>query len=304
MKTKASNDSFNWDRLCRGTVTGLLGLSVFLPGCSEKQPPPDSAAQAHPQPGAQEKVVIKGSNTIGEELAPKLIAEYKKDHPNIVIDLETKGSGSGFWGLIGGVCDIAAASRVMVKDEQQQAQVRNIELNDAVIGSYCVAVIVNAGNALADLTREQARDLFTGALQNWKEAGGPDAPVHRYIRDPISGTYLGFRELAMEDKPYATNNTTAFKSYAEIVQAVAQDPNGIGYSSIQLAAKPGVKAISIGGVAPVVSSVSEGKYPFSRVLHLYTNKAKEPPAARSFVQFIQSARGREIVDQMGFVPAK
>ena len=108
----------------------------------------------------------------------------------------------------------------------------------------------------------------------------------------------------MEDKPYATNNATAFKSYAEIVQAVAQDPTGIGYASIQLAATPGVKAVAIGGVAPVAASVNEGKYPFARVLHLYTNKAKESPAARGFIQFIQSARGREIVDQMGFVPPK
>src|SRR5437899_11074242 len=105
----------------------LVLLSFVVPSCSEKK---DSTQKV-----TEGKIVIKGSNTIGEELAPRLIAEYKKDHPKVLIDLETKGSGSGFWGLIAGVCDIAAASRSMIKDKQQQAQVRNIELNEAVIGS-------------------------------------------------------------------------------------------------------------------------------------------------------------------------
>jgi len=278
----------------------VRNLSLFLvgaviAGCSPKQ--------ETPPPAAANKVVIKGSNTIGEELAPRLIAEFKKDHPQVSIELETKGTGSGFWGLIGGVCDIAAGSRTMLKEEQQQAQARGMELNDNVIGSYSIAVIVNAGSPIGDLTRDQVKGLFTGTVQNWKEVGGPDRPVHLFIRDPISGTYLGFRELAMEDKPYAAS-TTAFTNYAGIVEAVAQDANGIGYASFQVAAKPGVKTISIGGLPATSSAVKEGKYPFARVLHLFTNKGSETPPTRDFVQFVQSPPGQAILDQMGFVPQK
>ena len=104
----------------------------------------------------------------------------------------------------------------------------------------------------------------------------------------------------VEHKPYAAGVKT-FTNYAQIVEAVAQDANGIGYASIQLI-KPGVKAISIRGVAPGVLSVKEGQYPFSRLLRLYTNKAEESPATRDFIQFVQSARGQEILDQMGYVP--
>src|SRR5205807_6573817 len=110
---------------------------------------------------------------------------------------------------------------------------------------YSVALIINSGNTVSNLTRDQIRDIFTGAVKNWKEVGGADDPIHLYTRDPISGTYLGFRELAMEDKAYATNNVTKFKSYAEIAQAIAQDGHGIGYGSIQMAAKSGVKAINV-----------------------------------------------------------
>ena len=276
-----------------GRSVSVFLLGVVIAGCSPNQ--------EAPPPATPNKVVIKGSNTVGEELAPRLIAEYKKEHPQVSIELETKGSGSGFWGLIAGVCDIAAASRTMLKEEQEQAQARSIQLEDNIIGSYSVAVIVNAGSPVGDLTREQVRDLFTGAIQNWKEVGGPDAPVHLFIRDPVSGTHLGFQELAMENKPYATN-TTAFTNYAGIVEAVAQDASGIGYASLQAATQSGVKAVSIGGVPAAAPVVKEGKYPFARVLHLFTNKGSETPLTHDFIQFVQSSRGQAILDQMGLVP--
>ena len=105
----------------------------------------------------------------------------------------------------------------------------------------------------------------------------------------------------MDNKPYALGPKT-FTNYVDIVQAVAQDANGIGYSSIELAAKDGVKGVSIGGVAPSVASVNQGKYPYNRVLRFYTNKAQETPGAHDFVQFVLSTRGQEILGRMGFVP--
>jgi phosphate transport system substrate-binding protein len=285
-----------WSKL-GGIVRGItVGLScAVIAGCSEKTPAPGNES-------AVERVVIKGSNTVGEELAPRLIAEYKKDHPAAVIDLETKGSASGFWGLIGGVCDVAAASRTPIADEERQALAHSIEFTDHVIGSYSVAVIVNAENPINNLTGDQIRDLYTGAVQNWKDVGGQDAPVHLFIRNPISGTYLGFRELALQDRPYSTNNVTASMTYTGIMKAVAHDPYALGYSSLQLATKPGVKAVSVNGVPVDVASVQQGKYPFTRVLHLYTTKSREAPLAHDFIQFAQSSRGQAIVSEMGFVP--
>ncbi|HZQ46401.1 MAG TPA: phosphate ABC transporter substrate-binding protein [Verrucomicrobiae bacterium] len=247
------------------------------------------------------KIVIRGSNTIGEELAPRLIAEYKKEHPAIGFDLESKATGYGLASLASGQCDIAGASRLPISGELFQAQSRGVQMNEYVIGSYSVAVVVNSGNPVGNLTTNQVRDIFTGTVQNWKELGGPDAPIHLYVRDPISGTHLGFREVAMENKPYALGPKT-FTNYVDIVQAVAQDANGIGYSSIELASKDGIKGVSIGGVSPTVASVNQGKYPYSRILRFYTNKAKERSSAHDFIQFVLAAHGQEILTEMGYVP--
>jgi phosphate transport system substrate-binding protein len=258
-------------------------------------------ALASCSPAPPEELAIRGSNTFGEELAPKLIAEYKKDHPNLKFDTEFKGTSYGFGALMVDKCDIAAASREATTNEVGLARDRAIDFNTYVIGDYSVAVILNAGNPLASLTKDQVRDIFTGKVQNWKDVGGPDAPVHLYIRDPISGTYLGFQELAMDKKDYAQHPKT-FTSYEEIVKAVAQDPSGIGYASVEDGKKPGIKAIAIGGATPTTTVVQKGEYPYARVLRLYTNKGRESQTATDFIQFIRSDRGQKILADMGFVP--
>jgi phosphate transport system substrate-binding protein len=292
MKTIASG----WPSLLK--VARFLFVSLVLCGCSDKSQPPQTA-----EASIKGKIVIKGSNTIGEELAPRLIAEFKKEHPAAAFELESKATGYGLAALMAGQCNIAAASREPIKDEMELAKSRNIDLNDYIIGSYSVAIVVNSASPVSDLKREQIREIFTGAIQNWKDVGGPDAPIHTFSRDPISGTSLGFKELAMENKPYASGLKT-FTNYNAIAQAVAQDSAGIGYCSMMFSNISGVKVLAIGGVTPSVASINEGKYPYARVLRFYTSKGKEEPAAKEFIDFVQSPKGQEIVAQTGNVPRK
>jgi phosphate transport system substrate-binding protein len=275
--------------LSRFLSFATLLLLQGLVSCSQNQTAGDAG-----------KVIVKGSNTIGEELGPRLIAAYTKEHPGVTFDLESKGTPSGFSALNAGQCDIAAASRVISAPELEQARSNHVELNLHTIGSYCVAVVVNASCQVTNLSRDQVRDIFTGKVTNWKEVGGTDAPINKYIRDPKSGTYLGFRELAMEDKPYSGDCKTA-TNYQGIAELVAKDPAGIGYCSFAAMKTPGVKPVSIRGVTPDNLAVNEGRYPFSRVLRFYTNKAKESPAALNFIQFVQGPTGQKIIDDLGFV---
>src|SRR5260221_3871042 len=296
MKTIFSN---GWSGPKRPGWCGNVSLvlaALLLASCSQKQ-----ASETATEGKTGEKIIIRGSNTFGEELAPQLIADYKKDHSSVAFDLETKGTSYGMGGLVGGYCDIAGASRLPSKEELEVAQYRNVELNDHVIGAYCVAIVVNAAGSAANLTKEQVRDIFTGAIQNWKEAGGPDAPIRLYARDPISGTHLGFKELAMENKPYGSEQNL-FTNYNGIVEAVAKDPNGIGYSSIELAKSAGVKPVTIGGVEASFAAANKGEYPYARTLHLYTGKGRETPATLAFIQFIQSSRGQSVLTNACFVP--
>lgn len=276
---------FRWLKHIRSIVT-IAFLALLAAGCSN--PPPTD-------------VTVLGSNTFGEELAPRLMAEFKKQHPTTEFKAEFKGTPYGIGALMVDRCDIAAASRDLSKTELELAKDRNIDFNEYKIGYYSVAVAVNADNPVAKLTADQVRDIFTGAVHNWSEVGGPDAAIHLYIRDPISGTHLGFQELAMDKKPYAEGFKT-FNNYGQIVNAVMQDSHGIGYVSIEDAAKTGIKAVTIGDVAPTFEAVNKGQYPYARLVRLYTTKAGEKPAAREFIDFVQSPAGQKILVEMGFVP--
>lgn len=250
---------------------------------------------------AQDKIVIRGSNTIGEELAPRLVAEYKKNHPHVAFDLETKGTSYGIGALMGGYCDIAGASKEIGKEQQEIAQIRGVHFKEYVIGWYTVSVIVNAANPVNDLSSNQVQGLFTGKIKNWKKVGGADAPVNLVIRDPISGTYIGFKELAMAYQDYGPR-VQLFTNYIEIAKAVAKDPHAIGYIGLDAVPTEGIKVVSINGVMPSAAAINAHKYPYARLLRFYTNADKESPAARDFINFVLSPAGQAILMKMGYAP--
>ncbi len=281
-------------------LTCLLGVSVLLFGCPAGKPVGDpSGGAATPTP--TNTVVIRGSNTIGEELAPGLISEFKKAHPAAAFDLETKATGYGMAALRIGQCDIAAASRAMLEQEKELAVDSGLEMNENLLGYYSVAIVVHAANSVANLTKEQVHAIFTGKITNWKDVGGADAAIHIYARDPISGTHLGFKEAAMNNDEYAAH-PKLLTSYATLVEAVGKDAVGIGYSSLNKANASGAKAVSVEGIEASTATVHSGKYPYARTLRFYSNKNKESVAAKEFIEFTLSKRGQEIVAEMGFTP--
>lgn len=277
----------------------LLAASALLFGCPGTKPVAEDRGPV--TAGSADKVIIRGSNTIGEELAPALIAEFKKAHPKISFDLETKATGYGIAALRVGQCDIAAASRPVIAEERELAQEANLEMNDQVLGAYSVTIVTHANNPVSNLSTQQVHDIFTGKVQNWKDVGGPDAAIQLYIRDAISGTHLGFKEIAMGNENYAAH-PKLLTSYQAIAAAVAADPNGIGYTGIQAKPAAGLKQLAIGGVEPSAASVHSGKYPYARVLRFYTNKALESEPTKNFISFALSPRGQEILTAMGFTP--
>src|ERR1043166_5562655 len=154
----AGSDGLSSKRINLQRVAAFF-LAAILAGCSEKNESPQATGNGGNKASApRDKIVIKGSNTVGEELAPRLIEEYKKDHQNAKFDLESKGTGTGFSGLVADVCDIAAASRPIDPGEQELAKSRGVEMNEHNIGSYSVAVIANSGNSVRSEERRVGKE--------------------------------------------------------------------------------------------------------------------------------------------------
>jgi phosphate transport system substrate-binding protein len=90
-----------------------------------------------------------------------------------------------------------------------------------------------------------------------------------------------------------------------VVNAVASDPNGIGYGGAAYA--KGVKdcAIRADAASPAVlpkpETVRDGSYPIARGLYYYTRRAPEGAIA-SFVDFALSEEGQKLVTDVGYYP--
>jgi phosphate transport system substrate-binding protein len=287
-----TSDHIAEERILKKAALFVLAV-VVMAGCKPQRGPT-------PEEVGSTKLVIKGSNTFGEELAPRLIEGFRQKYPNVSVELESRGTATGFAALLNGEADIAAASRPPSDDEMRLAKSLGFELDRHVTGFYGVAVIVNPENRVHGLSSRQLRDVFNGTIKNWKELGGADMPIQLCIRDAAAGTHLGFREIALQGDEYGAG-ATAFKDDQTLLESVRKEPNAIGYVSMSAAEQPGVTAVTINGVTPTALAVNEGQYPLARTLTLCTIKGREPPAATAFIRFVQSSAGQKILSEAGFV---
>lgn len=255
---------------------------------------------ALPTARAQTQITLEGSNTFGKDLGPALATAFESQNPGVSIHIKTPGSGAGLDALIDGRTLVAPTSRAASEDELRRARAAGIKLRPHSIGSYGVAVIVNASNPLRSLRPAEVRGIFSGDIKNWKDLGGPDAPIKVIIHDDSTGSALGFRELAMSLRSY-TKSATALPNDEAILAAVAADPHAIGYSGIGLQLH-GVRPMLIDGIPANRDAILEGLYPYARTLFLYTNPKTETREVKKLIRFIQSRTGQRILTTLGFVP--
>lgn len=241
---------------------------------------------------------IKGSDTV-LPLAQKFAETYKGD-----VTVTGGGTGVGFAALTEGTCDIAMASRKMKFSEKADFTKKGVKIKEATIGLDALAVIVNPSNPVSQLTKEQIEQIYTGAITNWKEVGGPDLKIVVYARETSSGTYEFFKEELMQKKNYKSD-VLSMPATGAVIQSVGQTKGAIGYVGLAYLNKE-VKPLKIsydGGktaVAPTFENAKSGKYPVIRPLMFYyreTNKTVAP-----FVQFVLSPKGQEIVKTIGYIP--
>nr|CBX72623.1 hypothetical protein YEW_AY04910 [Yersinia enterocolitica W22703] len=93
------------------------------------------------------------------------------------------------------------------------------------------------------------------------------------------------------------------------MQAVAGSLNGMGYASIGFR-NSGVKPLSLSAngqdyVMPTAENVKDGRYPLSRYLYIYINKAPGKPLeplTAAFLERVLSPEGQKRVTHDGYLP--
>jgi phosphate transport system substrate-binding protein len=249
-----------------------------------------------------DRLVIKGSDTLGAKLVPQLAEQFKAQHPGTTFDIAAEGSTTGIAAIIDGTADIGMSSRRAKSSEVGAASSKGKHMKPTIVAYDGMAVIVNAKNPVKALTKKQVEQIFTGDVTDWSAVGGSAGKISIYTRNTSSGTYSDWKELAMKKRDYAAGSQK-MAGNEQIAAEVGKNPNGIGYVGMAYTKAAGVKVVPVDGVVPSQQTVLGKTYPYARPTFYYTN-GELSGLAKQFVDFTVGSGGQRIVAQVGFVPIK
>ena len=239
-------------------------------------------------------VATDGSTSM-EKVIGALSESFMANNADATVTYNPTGSGSGITAVQEGTCDIGLSSRAL-KDEEKAAG-----LKETVLAYDGIAIIVHPDNPVNDLTIEQIAQLYTGEITNWKDVGGNDAQVVLIGREAASGTRDGFESITgTKEKCLYRQELT---STGDVVTAVSQNPDAIGYASLA-SIKDSVKALNVDGVTPSEDTVKDGSYKVQRPFVLVTAEGKAlTPVAQAFFDYAASSDAAAIIAKAGAVAA-
>ena len=288
------------------SIALIAMLVVAMAGCSQSQPaattaaPAETAAQttAAPQteaPAALSGTVATDGSTSMEKVIGALGEAFMEANSGVNFTYNPTGSGSGITAVSEGRCDIGLSSRALKDSEVESGLVGTVLAYDGI------AVIVNPANTVEDLDIETIAKIYTGEITNWSEVGGADAEIVLVGREAGSGTRSGFEELTETvDKCKYRQELT---STGDVITAVAQNPDAIGYASLA-SVKDSVKALKVAGVTPTEETVKDGTYLIQRPFVLVTKEGVAlSPVAQAFFDYATKGQANDIITASGVVPA-
>lgn len=250
-------------------------------------------------------ITVKGSDTL-VVLAQKWAEVYMGKNPETKIQVTGGGTGTGFAALQNKTTDICNASRkIKAKETENCIKAFGKRPTEYKVAMDGLSIYVNAENPLKAISVEELEGIFTGKVKNWKDVGGPDAPITVYSRENSSGTYEFFKEHVLQGKDFGAGAQT-LQGTAQVLQAVAKDKFGIGYGGA--AYGQGAKHLMIaktkGGEAiePNEENVISGKYPISRYLFCYVNPALDKGDTAAYLKWIRGEDGQKLVKDVGYYP--
>jgi phosphate transport system substrate-binding protein len=262
-----------------------------------------------------------GSDTLNNLMT--LWAEaYKRNYPNVNIQIQGAGSSTAPPALIEGAANFGPMSRMMNAKEIEAFEKKFGYKPTAVAAAIDArAVYVNKDNPIKGLSIPQVDAIFSATrkcggaadITTWGQVGMTGEWATRaialYGRNSVSGTYGYYKEKALCKGDFK-RNVAEQPGSASVVQSVTGQIGAIGYSGIGYKTS-GVRALPLSHkdgqpfVEADAQHAIDGTYPLARVLYFYVNKRPNQPLSpleAEFVKLVLSRQGQEVVVKDGFVP--
>ncbi len=264
-----------------------------------------------------------GSDTMNNEMA--LWAEgFRGYHASVKVEIEGKGSSTAPPALIAGTSNFGPMSRAMkgkeIDEFEKKFGYQPVQLRTSI---DMLAVYVHKDNPIKGLTLQQVDAIFSKTrkggygkeIVTWGDLGmkgeWADRHISMYGRNSASGTYGYFKKHAMYKGDYK-DNVNEQPGSSSVVQSIASDKYGIGYSGIGYMTSD-VRAVPLsvetGSATEMIPATPEnaytGDYPLARFLYLsinYKPGSKLDDLRAEFIKFIFSQQGQEVVVKDGYFP--
>jgi phosphate transport system substrate-binding protein len=242
-----------------------------------------------------DRLILTGSSTVAP-LAAEIAKRYEYAHPAVRIDVQMGGSSRGIHDARKGLADIGMVSRALKSSED--------DLKGYLIALDGIGIIVHQSNQVAELSRQQIIDIFTGKIRNWRDVGGPDRPITVVNKAEGRSTlelflhYFALKNSQIKAQVVIGDNQQGIKT-------VSGNPGAIGYVSIGTAeyeeqqGTP-IRLLSLEGQAASVQAVANGSYPLARQLNLVI-KGDPSALARDYLDFARSKQVRDLIEAQFFV---
>ncbi|MCF6157856.1 MAG: PstS family phosphate ABC transporter substrate-binding protein [wastewater metagenome] len=283
-------------------------------------------ANADIKPYVKVSGVSGNLSSIGSDTMNNLMTywaeSFNRVYPSVRVQIEGKGSSTAPPALIAGAAQIAPMSRAMKHTEIDAFEKKyGYKPTEIKVALDALAVYVNKDNPLDGLTLPQVDAIFSKTrkggyredIKTWDQLGltGEWAakPISLYGRNSASGTYGFFKEVALYKGDFK-NTVKEQPGSASVVQGIAKDRYGIGYSGIGYMTS-GIRTVPLSFKKgkplkdATLENVLNGSYPLARFLYIYINKKPgQPlnPLIREFLKFVLSKEGQKTVVKDGFLP--
>lgn len=266
-----------------GTLVGIL-TAAALTACG---------AQTEENTGLSGSISMAGSTSM-EKLANAAAESFMAKYPGVMVTAEFTGSSAGIEAVTAGSVDIGNSSRALKDEEKEAGAVENIVAIDGI------AVVIDPENTVADLTKQELTDIYTGKIKNWSEVGGEDSVIIVVGREAGSGTRGAFEELLEVEDACAYANE--LDSTGAVMAKVASTPGAIGYVSLDVV-DDSVTPVALDGVAPTVENIKAGDYILSRPFVMSTKGeiAEQNELVQAFFEYLASEEGKEVINAVGLI---
>jgi phosphate transport system substrate-binding protein len=280
-------------------VAGAIAL-FHLSSCTTT-PSTHSATNASSSAGqqtkAQAELKITGAST--SYAGMRIIADaFQAQRSQIKITfLPPSQSSGGIAAVKDELVEIGSVTRPPKPEEDNgQLAYREIAQDALLVATHpSVAGVTN-------LTGEDLRKIYSGAVTNWKEFGGPDAdiivldrPEDESAKQLLRQHYLG---EALPNAPKAV----VLRHETDLVTAIQNTPHSIGAFSLANAIhnQLPVNRLRLDGVEPTPENVRSGNYKMVRLLGLVW-KQSPSPEVQALLDFVSSPETVRMLEQSGFV---